>query len=311
MLSRLAEALFWIGRYVERADDTARILDVYVHRILEDPWIDEDASCRALLSIMGLEPGPERSTIAEALDRLAFDRTNPAAIAGALLGARENARGARETVSSELWEALNTTWNALPAQRRAADRLGPHSFFGFVKDRGAMIAGLSESTMSHDDGWRFMVLGRSLERVDMTTRLLSTRLIGGDHAPSWRTLLRSCGADEAFLRTYRGELEAEHVAEFLLLDRLFPRSIFHALSTAERCLAELEPDLGRAGVDDPARRLVGRARSALEYVDRTDLLRFLPDHLEQLRETCALASEAVADRYFQYAEPVAWIHEEI
>ena len=120
----IAESLFWIGRYVERADDTARILDVYVHRILEDPWIDEDASCRSLLSIMGLEPGPERSTITEVLDRLAFDRTNSAAIAGALLAARENARGARETVSSELWEALNTTWNALagPAPRRGPAR---------------------------------------------------------------------------------------------------------------------------------------------------------------------------------------------
>jgi uncharacterized alpha-E superfamily protein len=244
------------------------------------------------------------------LDLLAFDSTNPSSIAGALYAARENARGAREIISSELWEALNTTWNAVPQQRRAAARLGPHAFLGFVRERAAMVNGLAESTMSHDDGWRFLVLGRSLERVDMTARLLATRALAADHAPSWTTLLRACGADETFLRTYRGALDADHVAEFLLLDRLFPRSVFAALVDAERCLLALEPDVARAGVGDPSRRIVGRVRTRLEYVDTAELLAELPAHLERIQAASLEASAAVAARYFQYAAPLAWVHEE-
>ena len=142
MLSRIAESLFWIGRYVERADDTARILDAYVHRILEDPWADEIGACRSLLGILGVPEPPVLLGTSTVLDLLAFDSTNPSAIAGALYAARENARGAREIISSELWEALNTTWNAVPQQRRAAARLGPHAFLGFVRERAAMVLSL-------------------------------------------------------------------------------------------------------------------------------------------------------------------------
>jgi uncharacterized alpha-E superfamily protein len=102
----------------------------------------------------------------------------------------------------------------------------------------AMLAGLAESTMSRDDGWRFLVLGRNLERVDMTARLLSIQSATGDTGGSdqWRTVLRACGADESFLRTHGGHVVAQKVAEFLLLDRLFPRSALHALTEAQECL---------------------------------------------------------------------------
>src|SRR5207253_7914614 len=104
MLSRIAESLFWIGRYVERADDTARILDAFLARLLEDPWSDEDAACRSLLAILGVVATEERRlTAGDALDRLAFDATDPSSITGAVAAARENARGARETISSEMW----------------------------------------------------------------------------------------------------------------------------------------------------------------------------------------------------------------
>src|SRR5439155_17676244 len=108
MLSRIAESLFWIGRYVERADDTARILDAFLARLLEDPWSDEDAACRSLLAILGVVATEERRlTAGDALDRLAFDATDPSSITGAVAAARENARGARETISSEMWECLD------------------------------------------------------------------------------------------------------------------------------------------------------------------------------------------------------------
>ena len=105
MLSRIAESLFWIGRYIERSDGTARILDVHLQLLLEDPWIDEDTACRALLGVMGSEvPEGVELTRADVLSMLAVDRSNPASIAYSLGAARENARRAREIVSTELWE---------------------------------------------------------------------------------------------------------------------------------------------------------------------------------------------------------------
>jgi uncharacterized alpha-E superfamily protein len=307
VLSRIAESLFWIGRYVERADDTARILDAFLARLLEDPWSNEDTACRSLLAILGVTATEDRRlTAGDALERLAFDATDPSSIAGAVAAARENARGARETISSEMWECLNVTWHALPSRRRAAERLGPALFLSFIRERAAVLAGLAESTISRDEGWRFLVLGRSLERVDMTARLLSVQLLTSGGPGDWRTVLRACGADESFLRTHGGTLDAARVVEFLLLDRLFPRSALHALTAAEQCLRELAPATERAGVRDPARRPVGRMRTRLEYADLTNLLDELPAHLRTLQQACAACSAAVTARYFQHAAPVAW-----
>jgi uncharacterized alpha-E superfamily protein len=307
MLSRIAESLFWIGRYVERADGTARILDAFLARRLEDPWSDEDAACRSLLAILGTTPPTEANlSTSDILDRLAFDGKDPSSIAGAVAAARENARGCRETISTEMWECVNVTWHTLPSRRMAAQRLGPALFFAFVRERAAVLAGLTESTMSRDEGWRFLVLGRSLERVDMTARLLSVRLIAEDS----RTVLRACGAHEAFLRTHGGTLRPQQVVEFLLLDRLFPRSALHALSAAEQCLRELEPTTERAGVSDPARRPIGQVRTRLEYADSASLLGDLPAHLRALQYSCAAASAAVTSRFFQQTAPVSWAHEQ-
>ena len=141
----------------------------------------------------------------------------------------------------------------------------PTPFFTYVKERAAILNGLADSTMSRDDGWLFLVLGRSLERVDMTARLLSASFGDGTEQAELVTTLRCCSAHEAFLRTYRRRVEPDLVAEFLLLDRLFPRSAFHALELAEECLAQLQPGAGRAGLDDEARRILGRARTDLEF----------------------------------------------
>ena len=305
MLSRIAESLYWIGRYVERAEDTARILDVHLHHLLEDPSIEEEPACRALLGVMGA-PIPEHVDAVGATQILAFDRSDRCSIVGSLTSARENASGAREALSSEMWECLNATYHALPAQITLASGLAPHSFFRFVKERAAVMAGLADTTMSRDDGWRFLVLGRSLERVDMTTRLLLARCAEPSGSPEWINTLRSCSAHEAFLRTYRRAVDASLVAEFLLLDRLFPRSAFHALTVAERCLAELEPSATRAGFQDEARRILGRARTELEFTRVSELLVGLPDHLEALQSACGRAAEAVADRFFRESTAISW-----
>ncbi|MGH9190799.1 MAG: alpha-E domain-containing protein [Acidimicrobiales bacterium] len=307
MLSRIAESLYWVGRYVERAEDTARILDVQLHHILEEPELEEEAACRAILAVMGRKPPPGPVDAGDVARVLAFDVADPCSIVGSFNAARENARGAREVLSSEMWECLNTTYNALPARASAAAASGGlHDFFQYVKERATIVAGLADSTMTRDDGWRFLVLGRSLERIDMTTRLLSARFGHPSSSPAWITALRSCSAHEAFLRTYRRAVEPGLAVEFLLLDRLFPRSVHFTLDAAESSLAELDPSTGRVGMDNEARRILGRVRYDLEFANASELMADLPERLSSLQAACAQAAAAVAGRFFRQTAAVSW-----
>ncbi|MCU1448043.1 MAG: hypothetical protein JWP02_213, partial [Acidimicrobiales bacterium] len=237
---------------------------------------------------------------------LAFDEDYGGSIVGALDAAWENARGAREAISSEMWECLNATHQALGWRAETGRDQTPHDFFRWVKERSAILAGLADSTMSRDDGWRFLVLGRSLERVDMTARLLSARYGDSWGQAGWVTTLRCCSAYEAYLQTYQRAVDASLAAEFLVLDRLFPRSVFSALRTAEESLAHLAPGTGRAGPDDDARRLLGRARNELEFRSADDLLSDLPGHLFRLQQHCFDAGGAVARRYFRATRLMEW-----
>jgi uncharacterized alpha-E superfamily protein len=308
MLSRIAESLFWIGRYVERAEDTARILDVQMQLLIEDAALDEDSTCRSLLNVMGVEhEGPADRYVV--LRALSYSPEAPGSIASALAAARESARRSRETVATEMWQALNTTYNHIQAGRYR--KMPTASAFAWVRERAAMINGIAEATMSRDQGWQFMILGRSLERADMTARMVSAASLASGPTTAWSTTLRACGAHEAFLRTHRG-LEADReAAEFLLLDRLFPRSIIHALNRAERCLQSLEPVGSRVGFFDEAQRLVGRARAELEYRRLTDIVEHLPAEMERVQRTCSAASDAVRARYFAGAVALTWTGERL
>ncbi len=312
MLSRIAESLFWIGRYIERADNTARILDVQTQLVLEDGGIDETQTCRDLLSCMGIEPEDAAAfgidlraavTMDQVLRLLAYDPHSPSSIAATLTAARESARGARETLSVPLWEAINTTWRPIPSGRFAT--LRPPYVFQWVRERAALITGTSDATMTRDESWQFIVLGRSIERADMTSRLVATTALSGG-AGQWTSALRASGAYDAFLRTYRGIETDRAAAEFLLLDRLFPRSVVFALQSAEQALDDIDPDPKRAGFRDEAHRLIGRVRAELEYRALADLVADLPDEMERLQRTCAAATDAVSRRYFAGAEALAW-----
>jgi uncharacterized alpha-E superfamily protein len=291
---------------VERADDTARILDIHTHLLLEDPWAETNLVCRSLLSIMHQsEPDPDQDIDLDAvLELMVRDRSNASSIVGALIAARENARRAREVISSELWECLNTTRNDVAYN---ATRMVPHEFFMWVQNRAAIVAGLIDSTISRDATWQFMVLGRSIERADMTARLLTIRAQLGDSGPSWTTLLRSCGAHEAFLRAYRGTIDDNDAAGFLLRDQLFPRSIVSALARAGSSLHELEPSEGRRGVEDEAVRQLGLIRTDLEYSNLEDLVSDLSQTTARVQRACSKASRVIGDRYFPSAVTTKWV----
>ena len=308
MLARNAESLYWIGRYVERADDIARILDVAIQQLLEDATVDVDRQARLIVQVLGLTAPDtdEELDVWSLTERVAYDKEAVGSIVDLVRSARENARGAREVTSSELWECLNTTYNGLDAAERRSRRLGPHEFLAYVKNRAAMFAGLADATLSHDDGYRYLLLGRSVERVDMTIRMLLARAGDRSSSPAWVNVLVSAGAHDTYLRTYRGILNAENVVEFMLLDRLFPRSIFHALSVAEHNLALLEKRASRVGLQAEAQLLLGRARSSLEFIEPGKLLDDLQERLVDLQDTCRAVNEAVTNQYFHVSPYVSW-----
>jgi uncharacterized alpha-E superfamily protein len=308
VLSRIAESLFWIGRYVERADGTSRLLDVHLQLLLEDPWVEEDQACRSLIEVIGAKETSFSSKITrqELLTALTSDRSEPASIASSLNNARENARRVREIVSTELWECLNTTRARMP--RKVATEKA-HDFFGWVRERTALAIGIVESSTSRDEAWTFFTLGRSLERIDMTARLLATSELTEASGPSWTTILRSCGAFEAYLRTYRGMPSATNAAEFLLLDRIFPRSVMFAITRAEKCLSDLAPNPDRVGISDGVLRTLGQVRTNLEYRSAPEILANLTYEMIQLQDSVAEASEAIRSKYFPMIALPTWIGE--
>lgn len=240
------------------------------------------------------------------LARLAVDRTNPASIAYALTAARENARRAREIVSTELWETLNTTSARMP-RRLQTDKV--HEFFKWVRERSALAVGTVDSSTSRDEAWQFFTLGRSIERADMTARLLATRSLTEASGPSWTTILRSCGAYEAYLRTYRGMPSARNAAEFLLLDRLFPRSIIYSIQTAEACMSAIDPRADRVGHSNTVLRALGQIRNDLEYRPIGEILGELPQHMQAVQKVTREASEAIKARFFPTQAEPSWIGE--
>ncbi|WP_349826884.1 alpha-E domain-containing protein [Brevibacterium litoralis] len=308
MLSRIAESLFWIGRYIERADGTARILDVHSQLMLEDPWIDEDAACRSLLTVMGAAVPVDKDSLtrSEVLWLLSVDRDTPSSIAFSIRQARENARRAREIVSSELWEVLNNTYRRMPNRLRSTN---VHDAFEWVSERTALAYGVIDNLVARDESWQFLALGRTIERTDMTARLLATRTLTHVSGPSWTTILRSCGAYEPFLRAYQGAAHPSAAAEFLLLDRLFPRSITFSIAEAERCMRAIEPTSGRIGSPGAVLRALGRVRHELEYTPITELVADLPQHMETVQKATLEASDAIRQRFFPTQSEPTWIGE--
>jgi len=303
MLARHAEALYWFGRYVERAEDTARMLDVTYHTLVESPPSEEARAWSELLEVLHLDAAHgDAGRDAAAVSRfLVHDRSNPGSIVAAVERARDNAHGVRDRISTELWEAINRVHLEMAEmdldgglERR------PYEVFRRVKNRCQMIAGVASQTMPRDDGYRFIVLGLMLERAEMTCRLLAVRYAGltrssrpsGFHA--WVAVLKSVSAYEAYLKEHRAALDPTQVLEFLLLSATFPRSVLYCLRVAETQLTQL---VG-GGDPTPATRLMGRVRARAEFCDIAEIATDGLDHfLETLQEEIYVVAAAV-DRHF-------------
>ncbi|NER79425.1 MAG: alpha-E domain-containing protein [Leptolyngbya sp. SIO1D8] len=277
MLSRVANSIYWMNRYVERAENVARFVDVNLNLLLDSPpgitqqW--EPLVVTTGDSDLFKEKYGE-SSAENVLHFLTFDKDYPNSILACVQAARENARSVREIISSEMWEQVNAFYLMVKEAATDASQSNLHVFYPEVKMSSHLFAGVMDATMSHNEGWHFGQVGRLLERADKTARILDVKyyiLLPSAKAVGtplddlqWVALLKSASAYEMY-RKCQHRIKPDRVIEFLVLNREFPRSIQFCLMTAEQSLHEISGTaLGTWRTESD--RTLGRLRSELEYL---------------------------------------------
>ncbi len=315
MLSRIAESLFWLARYIERAEGTARILDVNYHMLLEQSQESYHLRWEPLI-IMAGEEDRFRKLYSEVnaenvFEFLAFRHDNPSSIVQCIAKARENARTIRDRISREMWEDINglyyTVSQFVPQEEIAA---GPHRFCERVKFGAHRFHGVTDSTLPHDEGWEFLRIGWSLERAEMTARLVDVQyhnLLDGPPAADaldnhqWMAVLRSVGAYEAYHRQYHPPLEPEKVAEMLILDHQHPHSIRFNVADFQASLRAVSGS-GRGSYANEAERLAGKLVERLSYDKIGEIFKQgLHGYLNDVVNMCGAIGDDIARTYFYYA----------
>jgi uncharacterized alpha-E superfamily protein len=297
MLSRTADHLYWMARYTERAENTARMLDVNVQTaLLPQSTEAAERGWRAMLSISELQAPFEKKyptlTARDVIDFMTRDPANPSSIASCLTSARENARAVRGTLTTEVWETHNATWLGLQNQlRKHSLRDDPSPFFEWVKYRSHQARGVTIGTMLKDEAFYFIRLGTHLERADNTARLLDVKFHGGKDAQGieragqeaqrdfyyWAAILRSVSAFEIYRKVYRDVITPARVAELLMLRADMPRSLMG-------CMEEVVTNLKQVCNDHSGgtERFAGRLHAQLKFATIDDILeQGLHDYLDR------------------------------
>ncbi len=280
MLSRTADHLFWMNRYTERAENTARLLDVnYQTSLLPQSAATAQAGWQGLLSISELLPSynkkHDQMEAKEVMDFMVKDESNPSSIVSCLSAARENARAVRGTLTTEVWETQNQTWLEVKRMIRQGDfEADPSQFFEWVKFRSHLSRGVTVGTMLMDEALHFMRLGTFLERADNTARLVDVKFhaVEADFYGTangkeqeydfyhWSAILRSVSGFEVYRKVYRDVIKPERVAELLILRPDMPRSLHASLNEVVGNLQMIAND--QSG---ETQRRAGKLRAELQY----------------------------------------------
>ena len=323
MLSRIAENLYWMGRYVERAENTARLLDVNYHALMEAPLVTEGRGIvteqwAPLLNIMDDEATfrrfHDRADASSVPTWMTVSNDNPSSIRSSLSQARENARALRNLISTEMWEMLNRTYLELctnAVEFLEEDTL--HDYCVNTRDASHLFFGIADATLPRDLGWHFIRAGQYLERSDNTIRTLMVRyrqyqgqapVAEGIELHRGMALLKSLSAYEAFRRVYHKGLAPEPIAEFLLLNPDFPRSVRYSIRVVSDILNEIaERNPGTSA--EPSRQ-AGWLAARLEYLkDATPITEKGEPSLEDLLVALANISDALNEAYFAQASSQA------
>ena len=302
MLSRTADHLFWMSRYTERAENTARILDVnYQTSLLPQSATSAQAGWEGLLSISELKPAftakyGENVVPRDVMDFMVRDEQNSSSIVSCLKNARENARAVRGTLTTEVWETENQTHLEVIRMLKSGDfERDPSKFFEWVKFRSHLSRGVTAGTMLQDEAFHFLRLGTFLERADNTARLVDVKFhaVKKELASAadedfdfyhWSSILRSVSGFEIYRKVYRDVIKPERVAELLILRPDMPRSLLGCLNEVMNNLAMVTSD-----ANSETRRRAGKLRSDLQYARIDEILAnglhaFLTQFLDRVNE---------------------------
>ena len=313
MLSRVADNLYWLCRYLERAEHTARLVDVNLDLMPDrSPQAIRRAWERVFLSLRLLPPVGAPLDAYQVTQTLTFDTANEGSIVSHILAARQNARHVREQLSSEMWEQINRLY--LFVKNCSLDdiwRSQPHEFFQAVKQGSHLFQGITDSTMNHGEGWYFIQLGEFIERASNVAALLKVHLAETSQADQpvgsseqyleWAGLLRSCTAFEAYLKVYTADLRFKDIAEFLLLNENFPHSVYFSVTMMRAALN------GIAEATDTRKnsqiyRHIGRLHAMLDYDEIDEVMAGdLHAYLDNIQQQCAQIHTTIYQTYINYA----------
>ena len=307
LLSRAADGLYWIARYLERAEHTARLIEVGLDLGLGRTNAGTRGAADRLYTSLGISSAAaaERGPLVAAA---MFDLANRSSVAACVTAARENGRQVREEISSDMWEQLNALFLAVRHLHSNAERdARPASLCRTVIAGIHLFQGITDATMGHAEGWQFLQAGRFIERAAVTAALLdrfvsdgATQADGRLESIDWVALLRACSALEAYCRHYTADVRPERVAEFLLLSADFPRSVRFAAAQLESSLQALGHASGR-GAGGRAGRLVGRLHASLDYGQVDEILSDDPHgYLADIGRQCTLIHAALYQSYIAY-----------
>jgi uncharacterized alpha-E superfamily protein len=307
--------LFWLARYIERAEETARILDVNYHMMLEQSHQPYRLRWDPLVVMAGDEQRFRQfyseSNAQTVFEFLAFRHDNPSSMVQCITKARENARTIRDRISREMWEDINGLFHTVsrfnPQEEMA---VGPHRFCEMVKFGSHRFHGVAEATLPHDEGWQFLKIGWSLERAEMTARLVdvqyqnlleTTPVVSVVDNHQWMAVLKSVGAYEAYRRQNHSLIEPERVAEMLILHAQHPRSIRFSVTEVQSGLRAIS-GTGAGSYANEAERLTGKVLESLRYDKISDIFeRGLHLYLSGLLKVFRSIGEDIARTYFYYA----------
>jgi uncharacterized alpha-E superfamily protein len=311
MLSRVADAIYWMCRYIERAENVARFTDVNHNLMLDLPMAPE-IQWEPLITVTGdqqvFRGRYSEATAATVIHFLTFDPDYPSSILSCLRAARENARQVREIISSEMWEQVNRLYLMVAEASRGIEIADLSSrFFEQVKLGSHLFTGVTEVTMSHGEPWHFARLGRLLERADKTSRILDVKYylllprVEYVNSPydniQWAALLKSVSGLEMYRKQYH-RIDPRQVARFLIFDPIFPRAIRYCLDTAEDSLHAITGSPAGTFCNDAERRL-GRLRSDFDYADVDEVIAAgMHEYLDGFQLRLNQVGTAISEAFF-------------
>ena len=314
MLSRVADGLFWISRYIERAENLARIADVYLLDDL-DRAHGREADWSAILQASGAQDDFARSGLTPSAhavtDFLTYDEKNPNSITACLDRSRENARMIRDQLTTEMWEELNRAWLKLcGSSGKLLRRNGLTGYFREVRRASHLFRGTTASTLSRGDAADFLELGMYLERADATSRILEAQSLRKDQIGEeerWAALLRSCSAREAYRTNHQGPLEVGGVLAFLIHDPSFPRSLHYGLVQTGKIATRLAQPRDQVEVEALVLAIRARlTRAPLNEGAGPTLAQFLDSWQKELQSLADWMRERIIGGKLDLPERSAW-----